>query len=65
MVPKLGGEAGASGKPFPSEKEAAYIFNSLAYIAKGKDIVRMADYDVAVKSGNLEYEEALTDFVIR
>ena len=51
-------------KPFPSEKEATYIFNSLAYIAKGKDIVRMADYDVAVKSGNLEYEEALLDFVL-
>ena len=50
---------------FLQKKEAAYIFNSLAYIAKGKDIVRMADYDVAVKSGNLEYEEALTDFVIR
>ncbi|MEK7169394.1 MAG: hypothetical protein AAB700_00980 [Patescibacteria group bacterium] len=49
---------------FLQKKEAAYIFNSLAYIAKGKDIVRMADYDVAVKSGNLEYEEALLDFVL-
>jgi DNA polymerase III delta subunit len=49
---------------FLQKKEAAYVFNSLAYIAKGKDIVRMADYDVAVKSGNMEYEEALLEFIL-
>ncbi len=49
---------------FLQKKEAAYIFNSLAFIAKGKDIVRMADYDVAVKSGNMEYEEVLLDLVL-
>ena len=63
VVPELGG-LGLLESLFLQKKEAAYIFNSLAYIAKGKDIVRMADYDVAVKSGNLEYEEALLDFVL-
>ena len=49
---------------FLQKKEAAYIFNSLAFIARGKDLIRLADYDVSVKSGNLEYEEALLDFVL-
>lgn len=44
--------------------DSAYAFNSLAYQARGKSLERFADYDVAVKSGKLEYEEALTDFVL-
>lgn len=43
---------------------AAYFFNSLAYQARGTDLVALAAYDVAVKSGTLEYEEALTDFSV-
>lgn len=47
------------------QKEApAYIFNSLAYQARGEVVLKLADYDVSIKSGGLEYEEALTDFVI-
>ncbi|MCP6720095.1 MAG: hypothetical protein KJI72_02085 [Patescibacteria group bacterium] len=42
----------------------AYIFNSLAYQAGGRIAQRLADYDISIKSGGLEYEEALTDFVI-
>ncbi|MEK7162353.1 MAG: hypothetical protein AAB730_00660 [Patescibacteria group bacterium] len=46
------------------KKEPAHIFNSLAFLAKGKELVRMADYDIVIKSGNLDYEEALLDFVL-
>lgn len=44
--------------------DPAYAFNSLAYQARGRSLEQFADYDVAVKSGKLEYEEALTDFVL-
>jgi len=43
---------------------APYFFNSLAYQVRGMDLVQLADYDIAVKSGKLEYEEALLDFVL-
>ncbi len=47
------------------QKEAPnYLFNSLAYQADGRQALNLADYDIFVKSGGLEYEEALTDFVI-
>lgn len=47
------------------QKEAgAHIFNLLAYQASGRDVIKLADYDIAIKSGKLEYEEALTDFVL-
>lgn len=46
------------------KEEPARIFNSLAYQARGKELMRLADYDIAIKSGKLEYEEALTDFVL-
>ncbi|MBI4994090.1 hypothetical protein HZC21_00385, partial [Candidatus Peregrinibacteria bacterium] len=42
----------------------AYIFNSMAYQARSNDINLLADYDISIKSGSLEYEEALTDFAI-
>jgi DNA polymerase III delta subunit len=41
-----------------------YIFNSLAYQATGDTARTLAEYDVSVKSGKLEYEEALLGFVI-
>ena len=43
----------------------AYIFNSLGFQARGEKAILLADYDVSVKSGGLEYEEALTDFVLK
>jgi DNA polymerase III delta subunit len=45
-------------------KEPAYIFNSLAYLAKGRELIRFADYDAAIKGGGMDYEEALTDFAL-
>lgn len=42
----------------------AYLFNSLAFQARGKELVHLADLDVSVKSGGLEYEEVLLDFVL-
>jgi DNA polymerase III delta subunit len=45
------------------KKEPAYIFNSLAYLAKGKELIRFANYDAAIKGGGMDYEEALTEFV--
>jgi len=46
------------------KEEPAHIFNSLAYQAREKELMRLADYDIAIKSGRLEYEEALTDFIL-
>ena len=42
----------------------AYIFNSLSFQSKGKEAFMLADYDILVKSGKLEYDEALLDFVL-
>lgn len=47
------------------QKEAPpYLFNLLAYQTMGGAALKLADYDVSIKSGKLDYEEALTDFVI-
>lgn len=43
---------------------SAHIFNLLAAIASRSFIEKLADYDVSIKSGGLEYEEALLDLVI-
>ena len=46
--------------------EPARVFNSLAYRLLSKEEAnRFADYDVAVKSGKLEYEEVLLDLALR
>ena len=52
------------------KEDPARIFNGLAYsapqgIAPEKWFSIMANYDVSVKSGQMDYEEALLDFVIR
>lgn len=52
------------------KEDPARVFNGLAYssprgIAPEKWFSVMADYDIAVKSGKMDYEEALLDFVIR
>lgn len=52
------------------KEDPARVFNGLAYSAPrgtlpGKWFGLMADYDIAVKSGKLDYEEALLDFAIR
>ncbi len=45
-------------------EDSSHIFNLLAFQARGKDIEKFSDYDISVKSGGLEYEEALVDFAI-
>jgi len=45
-------------------EEPAAIFNITAAIADPSLKIKMADYDIAVKSGKLEYEEVLTDLAI-
>jgi DNA polymerase III delta subunit len=47
-----------------SNEAPSYIFNSLGFQASGEDAVRLAEYDVKIKSGTLEYEEALLDFIL-
>ncbi len=45
--------------------DAARIFNSLSYFLRDRESTELfADYDVSVKSGRFDYEEALLDFVI-
>ena len=45
--------------------EPARVFNTLAYRLSSKEEAnRFADYDVAVKSGKLEYEEVLLDLAL-
>ena len=46
------------------QDDSAKIFNLLAYQARGRNKQKLADYDVAVKSGQLDYETALLDFLI-
>lgn len=43
---------------------SAKIFNIIGYSSSGASAVALAAYDIAAKSGRLEYEEALTDFAV-
>ncbi len=46
--------------------DAAKVFNGLAYrLRDAKEATILADYDVAVKSGKLDYEEVLLDLALR
>lgn len=51
-------------KLFLRKEEPAYIFNLLGFKAKGDVVEKLADYDVSIKSGGLDYETALIDLVI-
>jgi hypothetical protein len=46
------------------QEESSYVFNTLGFQAVGKVALTLADYDISVKSGKLEYEEALTGFIL-
>lgn len=48
---------------FARKEEAAKIFNMLAY-QKKEHVLIFADYDIAVKGGKIDYEEALLDWVL-
>ena len=45
-------------------EDSAAVFNVLAALAPPELKIKMADYDIAVKSGKLEYDEALTDLIL-
>ena len=70
MISKLSGRAPFSSKISSltwllETDDAAKVFNVVSAFTKvTADKVKMADYDVAIKSGKLEYEEALLDLVI-
>ena len=44
--------------------DPAYAFNSLSFQARGEALRAFGEYDISIKSGGLEYEEALTDFIL-
>jgi len=44
--------------------DAAKVFNMAAAFAGGAGKVKMADYDIAIKSGKLGYEEALLEYAL-
>lgn len=46
------------------ENDSAMLFNFIASRANGATKTEMADYDVAIKSGKLEYEEALLNAIL-
>ena len=48
---------------FSRSQDPAMIFNISSAMA-GADKIKMADYDAAIKSGKLEYEEALLDLCL-
>lgn len=47
-----------------SGEEPAKLFNLAAYGARGSDAITLANLDISVKSGGLEYEEALLRFAL-
>lgn len=49
---------------FLTREAAAKLFNIIGYGAMGVSAAALAAYDIAAKSGRLEYEEALTDFTM-
>jgi DNA polymerase III delta subunit len=46
------------------KEPAAYAFNLLSYGAPVNLLLKLADYDVSVKSGGLDYEEVLLDLAL-
>ena len=46
-------------------EDPARLFNLLAYQSAGAEKCRLADYDVAVKAGKLDYETVLTDYILK
>ena len=47
------------------QDDPAKVFNVAASFMRGRDGVLMADYDIAIKRGQLEYEDALCDLAVR
>lgn len=51
-------------KLFLQKESPHYLFNLFSSIAPASLSYRLADYDWRIKSGNLDYEEALLDFAL-
>lgn len=70
MISRLSGPAPLSSKISSltwllETNEPAKVFNMLsAFVKNTEEKTKIADYDVAIKSGKLDYEEALLDLVI-
>lgn len=68
-VGKLSRLPAAAGLPvlerLLASDDPAKIFNMLAYQMDSAGKQLFADYDVAIKSGKLDYEAVLTDYVLR
>lgn len=47
-----------------TQYEPALVFNMIASLSDPRMKIKMADYDIAVKSGKLEYPEVLLDYVL-
>ncbi len=45
--------------------DAPHVFNLVSYQASGALATSLAHYDISIKSGGLEYEEALTSFALQ
>lgn len=50
---------------FSGNFDPAYIFNALGFISKGSDSAFLADQDVLIKSGKLDYDTALLKIALR
>lgn len=46
------------------QADSAHLFNLAASLARGNALIAFSEYDIAVKSGKLGYEEALADFIL-
>jgi len=46
------------------KESVAYIFNLLSYQCSSPMLLKLADYDISVKSGGLGYEEVLLDLAL-
>ena len=59
----LRGRLTALERMFAENEPPAKVFNIIAYQLPGR-LEEMAAYDLAVKSGKMDYEEALLDLVL-
>ncbi len=64
LAKDIGGRLRALEELLLREESADHVFNLLAYQAGGQDVVALSDYDVAKKSGKLDYEECLLEFAL-
>lgn len=62
-APRLADRIAALERVFAANEPAGKVFNILAY-GDPQKLAAMAAYDTAVKSGKLDYEEVLLDFIL-